>query len=245
LIERGPAWIPAWDSKISEKFSRLRFLGEEMTFVRMAAGLGLVLAAVGPVSADQPPVIHYAPSQNLESIDVALIDRAKAEIDFAAYILTDWAVMSALRRAADRGVKVRIYLGNERGSVPRTASPVFRELVSHPAIETRMKRAGAPLMHLKSYQIDRRLLRTGAANFTASGLKQQDNDLIVIESRAAAEEFRQNFEKIYAKGIDYVIGPDVRPHRRRSTRHARCQPLAPRLKCPRRRQKYRCAPAPA
>jgi len=33
-------------------------------------------------------------------------------------------------------------------------------------------------MHLKSYQIDRRLLRTGAANFSASGLKRQDNDLI-------------------------------------------------------------------
>jgi len=31
-------------------------------------------------------------------------------------------------------------------------------------------------MHLKSYQIDGRLLRTGAANFSASGLKRQDND---------------------------------------------------------------------
>jgi phosphatidylserine/phosphatidylglycerophosphate/cardiolipin synthase-like enzyme len=36
-------------------------------------------------------------------------------------------------------------------------------------------------MHLKSYQIDGKLLRTGAANFSASGLKRQDNDLIVIE----------------------------------------------------------------
>ena len=41
-------------------------------------------------------------------------------------------------------------------------------------------------MHLKSYQIDGRLLRTGAANFSASGLKRQDNDLIVIEGPAAA-----------------------------------------------------------
>jgi hypothetical protein len=36
-------------------------------------------------------------------------------------------------------------------------------------------------MHLESYQIDGRLLRTGAANFSASGLKRQDNDLIVDE----------------------------------------------------------------
>jgi hypothetical protein len=36
-------------------------------------------------------------------------------------------------------------------------------------------------MHLKSCQIDGRLLRMGAANFSASCLKRQDNDLIVIE----------------------------------------------------------------
>jgi hypothetical protein len=29
-------------------------------------------------------------------------------------------------------------------------------------------------MHLKSYQIDGRVLRTGAANFSASGLKHQE-----------------------------------------------------------------------
>jgi phosphatidylserine/phosphatidylglycerophosphate/cardiolipin synthase-like enzyme len=28
----------------------------------------------------------------------------------AAYVLTDWAIIQALTRAADRGVKVRIYL---------------------------------------------------------------------------------------------------------------------------------------
>ena len=35
------------------------------------------------------PVIHYAPAENLEHIDVALIDRAEHEIDLAAYVLTD------------------------------------------------------------------------------------------------------------------------------------------------------------
>jgi phosphatidylserine/phosphatidylglycerophosphate/cardiolipin synthase-like enzyme len=54
-------------------------------------------------------------------------------------------------------------------------------------------------MHLKKYQIDGRLLRTGAANFSASGLKRQDNDLIIIENAAAAEEFRRHFEAIFAQ----------------------------------------------
>ena len=55
-------------------------------------------------------------------------------------------------------------------------------------------------MHLKSYQIDGRLLRTGAANFSASGLKRQDNDLIVIEGAEAAASFKRNFEARYASG---------------------------------------------
>jgi phosphatidylserine/phosphatidylglycerophosphate/cardiolipin synthase-like enzyme len=69
-----------------------------------------ILAICSPSLADPAPIIHYAPAENLEHIDIELIDRAKHEIDFAAYVLTDWPVIQALTRAADRGVKVRIYL---------------------------------------------------------------------------------------------------------------------------------------
>ena len=41
-------------------------------------------------------------------------------------------------------------------------------------------------MHLKGYQIEGGLLRTGAANFSASGLKWQDNDHVGVESAEAA-----------------------------------------------------------
>jgi hypothetical protein len=41
---------------------------------------------------------------------------------------------------------------------------------------------------------------SGAANCSASGLKRQDNDLIVIESVEAAAAFKHNFEVRYASG---------------------------------------------
>jgi hypothetical protein len=53
-----------------------------------------------------------------------------------------------------------------------------------PGIEIRSKHKLAAPMHLKSYQIDSKLLHTGIANFSASGLNR-DNDL--IESAEAAE----------------------------------------------------------
>jgi phosphatidylserine/phosphatidylglycerophosphate/cardiolipin synthase-like enzyme len=67
-----------------------------------------LLALCTPGRAD--PAIHYTPAENLEHVDVALIDSAKREIDLAAYVQTDWPIIQALTRAADRGVKVRIYL---------------------------------------------------------------------------------------------------------------------------------------
>ena len=109
----------------------------------------LLLASLVPCCADPAPVIHYAPAENLEHVDVALIDRAEHEIDMAAYVLTDWPVMQALTRAADRGVQIRIYLDGTQFA-EREPAKVFRDLAETPGVEIRIKRdAGAP-MHLRS-----------------------------------------------------------------------------------------------
>jgi phosphatidylserine/phosphatidylglycerophosphate/cardiolipin synthase-like enzyme len=54
--------------------------------------------------------VHYAPAENLEHIDIPPIDIARQEIDLAAYVVTDWTIIQALTRAANRGVTVRICL---------------------------------------------------------------------------------------------------------------------------------------
>jgi phosphatidylserine/phosphatidylglycerophosphate/cardiolipin synthase-like enzyme len=161
--------------------------------------------AIGALSrADPAPTVHYAPAENLEHIDVSLIDTAKHEIDFAAYVLTDWPVMQALERAADRGVKVRIYLDGTQ-LAEREPAKVFHDLAETPGVEIRVKRSRGAPMHLKSYEIDGRVLRTGAANFSASGLKRQDNDLIIIESPVAAATFRRAFDSRFANGEPLAV----------------------------------------
>src|SRR6202008_4918414 len=125
------------------------------------------------------------------------IDTAKHEIDFAAYVLTDWPIMQALERAADRGVKVRIYLDGTQ-LAEREPTRVFRDLAQTPGVEIRVKRENSAFMHLKSYEIDGHLLRTGSANFSASGEKRQDNDLIIIKDVQAAAKFKHVFEARFA-----------------------------------------------
>lgn len=73
-------------------------------------------------------------------------------------------------------------------------------------MDIRTKHKPAAPMHLKSHQIDGRLLHTGAAHFFASGLTRQDNDLIVIESAEAAVAFKHTFDARFASGDALVLG---------------------------------------
>jgi phosphatidylserine/phosphatidylglycerophosphate/cardiolipin synthase-like enzyme len=113
--------------------------------------------------------------------------------------------MQALTRAVDRGVHIRIYLDGTQ-LAERDPAKVFRDLAETPGVEIRIKHETRDPMHLKSYQIDGRLLRTGAANFSASGLNRQDKDLIVIESAEAAASFKRNFDARFATGETLSTG---------------------------------------
>ena len=140
--------------------------------------------------------IHYAPSEDLEAIDVDLINQAATTIDMAAYVLSDRAVIEALEDAADRGVTVRVYL--DRGEY-RAQAATLAELFAKSGVEARLKPGGA-LMHMKAYAVDRLQLRTGSGNFSHSGLSRQDNDLVVTDDAEAVGRFERDFEKIWAGG---------------------------------------------
>jgi phosphatidylserine/phosphatidylglycerophosphate/cardiolipin synthase-like enzyme len=66
-------------------------------------------------------------------------------------------------------------------------------------------------MHLKGYQIEGGLLRTGAANFSTSRLKLQDNNLIVIESAEAAAAFMRALEARYVRGEAFDLRQQSSP----------------------------------
>jgi phosphatidylserine/phosphatidylglycerophosphate/cardiolipin synthase-like enzyme len=161
--------------------------------------------AAGPLS--QEPIyagvlVFYGPGAGFETVDARLINGARHSIDMAAYVLTDRALVSALGRAAMRGVKVRVYLdGEEMGR----RAPI-EDIADAPNLDVRRKGRSRDLMHLKSYQIDGRTLRTGSANFSVSGEVYQDNDLIVIESPPAAARFREIFERLWARADNQRIG---------------------------------------
>lgn len=139
--------------------------------------------------------VFYGPGDGFDAVDQRLVDGAKRAIDMAAYVFSDRQLAAALERAALRGVKVRVYLDGEE---TRGGSPIG-QLAGVPNIELRVKPPGRDLMHLKSYQVDGRVLRSGSANFSVSATAWQDNDIVVIESPIAAARFKGAFELLWAR----------------------------------------------
>ncbi len=173
----------------------------EMLAVILAASFVLIAAMALLLQGDVPALpamaavmpaplveIAYSPERDLEVIDVRLIASAEHTIDMDAYVLTDGAVVNALIEAGRRGVKVRVW---------REASEPENEAVR--GLDLRYKPAGE-LMHLKSYCVDGKVLRTGAANFSRSGETRQDNDLIILRIPGACNQFEAKFEKAWEVG---------------------------------------------
>jgi len=132
--------------------------------------------------------VNYSPEERLDAIDAAPIATAKRSIDLASYALTDLIVPDAINDAERRGVVIRIVL--------HPGEPHDFTKLGDLADHVRIKRSG-PLMHLKDDAIDGALLRTGSANFSASGERAQDNDLNVIRDAVAAAKFDAHLERMW------------------------------------------------
>ena len=165
----------------------------------LAVALPLFAAAYGgdTVPLRLPVEQHFSPAEDLERIDVAVIGEAGERIDMAAYVLTDFSVIEALTQAAARGVRVRVYRQPDEHSPSAALAAALARLATAGA-DIRVKPAGTPLMHLKAYCVDNRTLRIGAANFSHSGLTQQDNDLELYRFAQACDAFEADFERMWS-----------------------------------------------
>ncbi|MCW2315761.1 phosphatidylserine/phosphatidylglycerophosphate/cardiolipin synthase-like enzyme [Rhodoblastus acidophilus] len=172
--------------------------------ILIAGALLVALAApktfLQPTSPVTAPVrVAYGPSDGFEAIDPDLINRAKDRIDMAAYVLSDQKIIEALSEAASRGVKIRIYLDPEQFRRIASGNENMLALVNQPNVSARIKAEQNDMMHLKTFAVDGRWLRTGSANFSWSGERRQDNDIVVIDSPELAQDFSRHFDRIWAR----------------------------------------------
>src|SRR3984957_2360141 len=195
------------------------FLSACVALAALGAGWAEKESKAGGTKAEgSQPEIHYAPRENLESVDAQEIGRAQLSIDIAAYVLSDPRIIEALTDAAERGVLIRLYLDKSQfAEHGPTRGGLVEALLAHPNVAARVKGEGV-LMHLKAYAVDGAVLRTGSGNFSRSGLAAQDNDAVFITDPAVVDAFESNFQRIWARAQNVGALDASRWWRRRPSR---------------------------
>lgn len=87
-----------------------------------------------------------------------------------------------------------------------TTQAVITRLAATPNVEVKIKHSRV-LMHLKSYAVDGRTLRSGSANFSASALKHQDNDLVLSRDAASVRRFELDFNQLWSRPDNERLQP--------------------------------------
>lgn len=149
-----------------------------------------------------------APSQHYGGLDDRLaeaLDGAQESVDIAAYDFDLVGVAEALVAAQQRGVAVRLV----------TDADYEQELGPE-----RLRRAGIPVvsdesaafMHDKFVIIDGRQVWTGSWNLTDNGTYRNNNNVVIVDSTAVAENYTAEFEEMFGDRQFGDRSPAETPH---------------------------------
>jgi len=133
----------------------------------------------------------------------AFVDEAGRTLELAQYDFglgpeTSAIVGAAIRRAHDRGVRIRlVYNVDHRKPIPVPPPPSPDEtLIQSLPVEAK-RIAGVPdLMHHKFVVRDGKTVWTGSTNWTDDSWTRQENVIAVVESPAVAAEFQLDFQQL-------------------------------------------------
>lgn len=139
----------------------------------------------------------FCPSPACESLAVSAVDAAQERIDVAMYSFTNDALGDALVRAKARGVDVRVVLESQQDSSKYSE----HAKLSSAGIPMRVD-SNPQLMHHKFAVIDARFVMTGSMNWTANGVRENNENVLVIASPELNAQFGNEFEKVWSVSVE-------------------------------------------
>lgn len=143
---------------------------------------------------------------------VGLMNRAERTLDVAIYEFDLENVADAMARAARRGVRVRMVTDSDtiNNSRDRAVPIVLGKLraADIPIVPDNRR----PIMHHKFTVVDGEWVETGSWNYTDSETNRNNNNAIIIQSRALAENYTAEFEKMFSRHQFGSAKPPGVPH---------------------------------
>jgi phosphatidylserine/phosphatidylglycerophosphate/cardiolipin synthase-like enzyme len=129
----------------------------------------------------------------VEAALVNLLDTAQDSILFLAYSFTSNPLGEAIQRADKAGVVVRGVMDEDQAS-----SNIGTELTAFRSAGLDVRLDGNPgQMHEKVMIIDEEVVVVGSYNFSRNANEVNDENVLVIHSRALARQFVDEFNRLY------------------------------------------------
>jgi phosphatidylserine/phosphatidylglycerophosphate/cardiolipin synthase-like enzyme len=134
---------------------------------------------------------YFSPEDNIPPKIVNALRGARSSVHFMAFSFTDGTIGSALIDASHRGVEVEGVV-EQRGSDGKGAQlpPLTEAGISV------LTDGNKYVMHHKVIVIDTLWTITGSYNFTSSGARSNDENLLIIKSRDVARRFEEEYGRI-------------------------------------------------
>ncbi len=199
IILDDPRLARLYTQEFEEMFERGRFSEEKYggrVFTRLSTyDLGGVRVGV-----------YFTPSGAPQKIVLSAIQQAKRTIQIAMFAFTDDLIMKALAEARARGVQIEAiwdYRGWERFEDSEMDDALYLGIGVVDALPG--------LVHHKFAIIDGQTVITGSTNWSDSGFFRNDENLLVIESAAVAEQFAQHFNALKEETLKYDRDPTQPP----------------------------------
>jgi phosphatidylserine/phosphatidylglycerophosphate/cardiolipin synthase-like enzyme len=137
--------------------------------------------------------VFFSPGDNCSNVILKLINDAFKKIDICVFTITNNNISRAIKKAADRGVKIRIITDNDKAydkgsDIYYLAKEGIDVVVD---IENQW-------MHHKFAIFDRKTVLSGSYNWTRSANNQNEN-IIVINNSDVMLRFESEFNKLWEK----------------------------------------------
>lgn len=144
----------------------------------------------------QLPDYTFSPRGGTEAAIVRAIDAARSEADVAMFTFTSKNIMEALKRAAGRGVKVKLllFIGQK--------FPFFLEAKTG-SMELRFKegRLEKGQMHNKFAVLDGKLLINGSFNWTVTAETSNTENTIFTTAPEYVAPYKAEFDKLFLRAV--------------------------------------------
>lgn len=147
------------------------------------------------INKDTKIKILFSPqSLIIDNYIIELINNAKKYIYIPAFFITHKQILIALNEAKQRNVDIKVINDATNAQTKYTIHKKLR--VNGIKVKTENY---AGKMHMKSIIIDDKYSVIGSMNFTSSGNKRNDENLVIIENKEVAEYLKGTFLHIWNK----------------------------------------------